>query len=189
MCNRVTKNGVDQDKIGNMVRCHRILPKQLKNPAIMRMLQHAMRVVLGDEEAGASWKTKDAKKADLTNWDANNLSLQNFYLNIERLGDDHKKIHGIPFEDLAIDVKRMPEGDDTLDLTRCVKHALGHPRIYTFPQDFQTLINLTGGPEPQTPEHIDQTSAERWKEPRPEPQVASSVVDGLRHDETESEVV
>lgn len=62
----------------------------------------------------------------------------------------------IPFKDLALHVKEHPSGDDALDLTRCVKYALKHPKEeWLFPDDFVKLVKHIGGPLPVSHSHLD----------------------------------
>ncbi|KAF3041857.1 hypothetical protein E8E12_000656 [Didymella heteroderae] len=62
----------------------------------------------------------------------------------------------IPFKDLALHVKEHPSGDDALDLTRCVRYALKHPKEeWLFPTDFVALVKHIGGPLPVTHSHLD----------------------------------
>ncbi|KAF1927022.1 uncharacterized protein M421DRAFT_93592 [Didymella exigua CBS 183.55] len=62
----------------------------------------------------------------------------------------------IPFKDLALHVKEHPSGDDALDLTRCVRYALKHPKEkWLFPTDFVELVQHIGGPLIVTHSHFD----------------------------------
>jgi hypothetical protein len=62
----------------------------------------------------------------------------------------------VPFKDLALHVKEHPSGDDALDLTRCVRYALKHPKEkWMFPTDFVALVKHIGGPVTVTHSHLD----------------------------------
>ncbi|KAF1954289.1 hypothetical protein CC80DRAFT_506333 [Byssothecium circinans] len=62
----------------------------------------------------------------------------------------------ISFKNLALHVKKHPEGPDALDLTRCVQHALSHPeKSWLFPNDYERLVKELGGPAPVTSAHLD----------------------------------
>ncbi|KAF1926922.1 uncharacterized protein M421DRAFT_394567 [Didymella exigua CBS 183.55] len=53
----------------------------------------------------------------------------------------------IPFTDLAKGVALWPEGDDALDLTRCVSWCVDHPEVESYyPTDYQTVLERVGGP-------------------------------------------
>lgn len=53
----------------------------------------------------------------------------------------------IPFEALAVDLTRLPEVEDALDLTRCVIWALRHPSSgLAYPREFVWLTSQLGGP-------------------------------------------
>lgn len=172
VCERVTKNGATRRPIANMIRYFRILPKPLTDATVAKMLQAAQWEIHGRVlESNSNWKIRDAARADLTQWDAGSLSTQGYYLNIERLGESHKKVDSIPFEDLALGVEFRPHGDDTLYLTRCLSHAVLHPGRYRWPQDFSPLIRITGGTVAKTPRHLDRAASARWAQPRTKPQL------------------
>lgn len=62
----------------------------------------------------------------------------------------------LDFKALALHVKEHPSGDDALDLTRCVQHAIEHKEeTWLFPTDFQRLITHLGGPVTVTHVHHD----------------------------------
>jgi hypothetical protein len=68
------------------------------------------------------------------------------------------------FRDLAIHVKKHPEGNDALDLTRCVKYAVEHPdESWLFPDDFERLLQVKlGGPAQVTSSHFDREIFARY---------------------------
>jgi len=62
----------------------------------------------------------------------------------------------IEFKDLALHIKKHPSGSDALDLSRCVQYAVTHPdEKWSFPDDFETLVNKLGGPATVTHSHLD----------------------------------
>ncbi|KAF2821273.1 hypothetical protein CC86DRAFT_427514 [Ophiobolus disseminans] len=62
----------------------------------------------------------------------------------------------IQFKDLVIHIKKHPSGSDALDLSRCVQHAITHPKEdWYFPDDFQALLKKLGGPAAVTHAHLD----------------------------------
>lgn len=61
----------------------------------------------------------------------------------------------VEFKDLALHVKKHPQGADALDLTRCVQYALSHQdEDWLFPDDFQHLLAHLG-PAAITHSHQD----------------------------------
>lgn len=70
----------------------------------------------------------------------------------------------MPFRDLATGVRRMPEGDDALDLTRMVQYCVDHPQAgWMYPRDYEKLCNALGGPAPIRIEHSDRSVFNRWE--------------------------
>jgi hypothetical protein len=70
----------------------------------------------------------------------------------------------IPFKLLAVDIRRMPQGFDALDLTRMVQHCvdnLDEPWLY--PRDWEALLGVVGGRMQVRKEHGDEDCFERWK--------------------------
>ncbi|KAL5415059.1 hypothetical protein PMIN04_008748 [Paraphaeosphaeria minitans] len=68
----------------------------------------------------------------------------------------------IEFRDLARSVKLHPSGEDALDLTRCVLHAVNHPNeSWLFPDDFVNLVNHLGGAQAPTRSQRDEQAFDR----------------------------
>lgn len=114
----------------------------------------------------------------------------------------------VPFKDLALHVKEHPTGTDALDLTRCVLHAVKHPKEnWLFPTDFKALVMHIGGPRPVTHSHLDRQLFGRYnhlysahdsarpttnwnrgkgrRKRRPEDTEAETNSDGTSHDEAD----
>ncbi|KAJ4377163.1 hypothetical protein N0V86_006604 [Didymella sp. IMI 355093] len=53
----------------------------------------------------------------------------------------------IPLRDLMIGVKKLPEGTNAGDLTRCVQFALRRPEHFTFPDDLPRILEHVGRTE------------------------------------------
>jgi len=76
----------------------------------------------------------------------------------------------IPFKSLAAGVRRMPQGDDALDLTRMVQHCVLHQEEeWMYPRDYAKLCKLLGGPAQVRLEHIDRMAFKRWENTVPPP--------------------
>ena len=80
----------------------------------------------------------------------------------------NEKPASVQFRDLALHLKKHPNGNDALDLTRCVHYAVKHPREHwLFPDDFSLLVDELGGPKQVTEEHQDSRAfARRTASPR-----------------------
>jgi hypothetical protein len=63
---------------------------------------------------------------NIENWDENDIGVEGFQVPCES-GDGGSPAPPIPFSELSTDVRKFPEGNDALDLTRMVRHASGHP--------------------------------------------------------------
>ncbi|KAK8212345.1 hypothetical protein IWZ01DRAFT_501846 [Phyllosticta capitalensis] len=68
---------------------------------------------------------------------------------------------------------KHPQGFDALDLTRCVRLAveMRGVRDWLFPDDWDEVLTMAGGPALVTREHLDVPALARWK----------TVRDGLSH--------
>jgi len=102
-----------------------------------------------------------------TKWAPSNLTLSGIRLHCEEFPDKRGNRDGplenVPFEALAIDVTRFPEGDDALDLTRCVTWAVNNPASgLLYPRDFQWLTAQLGGPLPVARINQDRAVFSRW---------------------------
>lgn len=70
----------------------------------------------------------------------------------------------ILFRSLAAGVRRMPQGDDALDLTRMVEYSVNNPsEAWLYPRDYEVLCNHIGGALQPTKEHIDRAAFKRWE--------------------------
>ncbi|XPT01398.1 hypothetical protein M3J09_010534 [Ascochyta lentis] len=167
VCRRLFINGLNRHHISNIINHHLQLARGDVTPnLVLKWMQASMRRVTGDK----NWTyTKDAKKIDRKNWNTNDLTLTGCKLDIEhKPPQDPKriKVEHYPFHLLGQHVKLMPQGEDRLDLTRCVEYALDHPQEnLQFPQDFGMLVERLGGPTKVTPGNLDSAVATRWESP------------------------
>ncbi|KAF2034153.1 hypothetical protein EK21DRAFT_48352, partial [Setomelanomma holmii] len=104
-----------------------------------------------------------------TIWDEAGLDVTDFRTPSEVHGEADWA-ENIPFASLAVDVRRMPQGNDALDLTRMVQHCVRHPQEkWMYPRDYAKLLSHIGGPVPIRPAHTDRTLFERWEHKTPPP--------------------
>lgn len=95
-------------------------------------------------------------------WDESDLSVAGFCTPSQR-NKDGAQASDIPFDSLAVDVKRMPVGDDALDLTRMVQHCVDKPHErWMYPRDYDALLKRLGGFMPVKKGHIDRAAFARW---------------------------
>lgn len=77
-------------------------------------------------------------------WDCNWIAMGGFVLDDARL-KSYRRPASIPFRDLAIGVKKLPEGTYAGDLTRALNYALEYPQQeYLFPEDLPTILDHIG---------------------------------------------
>jgi hypothetical protein len=76
----------------------------------------------------------------------------------------------VPFKDLALSVRRMPEGGEALDLTRMVRYCdINSTASWLYPRDYHELLDLLGGPREVRAENLDRGMFEKWDNIRPPP--------------------
>ncbi|KAF9693371.1 hypothetical protein EKO04_008849 [Ascochyta lentis] len=158
---RLTRNGLGISTMANIINAFRMWDKHPAPPSsIFKKVQAAMR----DHPDYQNWKMRDVDKEDLSNHDPTDLTLEGFVLQCVRFpANGWKAKQSVPFKSLAVDVQSFPEGDDALDLTRCVRYAADHPEeIWNYPEDFERLTLQLGGPAKILPEHYDATVSHRW---------------------------
>lgn len=165
--NRLIQNRMDTATLTFMINQSRTFPKYpLKNNSLGKSLQITMR-----EWGHAGWTVSKHKSGNFKDFKpaANDLTLSNMQLQCqdfpEKKGQVQGLIDSVLFEALAIDVTRLPDGDDALDLTRCVLFALHNPNSgLKYPRDFGWLAYHIGGPLPVTRANQDQLVFVRWHE-------------------------
>ncbi|CAE7027108.1 hypothetical protein PTNB73_01646 [Pyrenophora teres f. teres] len=94
-------------------------------------------------------------------WDEASLDVGG-YKTPGQLCKKQRIVENVPFRDLALDVKQLPHGDDALDLTRMVQYCVQHPlEPWLYPDDWDALLGLLGGPGEIRPEHTDREAFKR----------------------------
>jgi hypothetical protein len=101
-------------------------------------------------------------------WDETNLDVSGFRTPGQRQAGTPAAV--IPFKNLAVDIRKMPEGDDTLDLTRMVQYCVRNAQEqWMYPRDYWKLLSLMGGPARIRPENLDRAIFTRWQHVTPAP--------------------
>lgn len=102
-------------------------------------------------------------------WNETDLCVDNFRTREEILGRARSE-ENIPFESLAIGVRRLPQGAEALDLTRMVRYCIQHPGSgWMYPRDYARLLLHVGGPAPIQRTHLDRVLFKTWNNVNPEP--------------------
>lgn len=164
--NRLVQNGFDTVTLEFIINQHRNFPKYpMKSNSLGALLRNTMREWQADWTFSSqkSGVYQDKKPAP------DNLTLSNMQLNCQDLsgknGNGQGIIDNVPFEALAVDVTCLPDGEDALDLTRCVLWSLHNPELgLLYPRDFVWLTQQLGGPKPVQQANYDEEVFMRWRE-------------------------
>lgn len=97
-------------------------------------------------------------------WDETVLSVAG-YRTPSMIKQKEFKEDDVPFKSLAVGVRKMPEGDDALWMTRLVKYCVQNPdEPWMYPRDFELLCTHTGGEKLTIgKEHSDRAAFKRWE--------------------------
>jgi hypothetical protein len=95
-------------------------------------------------------------------WDSNSLAMGGFVPD-EAVRRGYTGTTSIPFRDLIIGVKKLPEGTDAGDLTRAVIFTLHQPEVYLYPDDLPEILNYIGR-TCVTTAHTDSAVVRRYTE-------------------------
>ena len=129
-----------------------------------------------DREKARKWITDEYRKTMRKNkegwvklgyaapvgWDSTAMGMAGFIPDdVEAPG--YRRVPSILFKDLAIGVKKMPEGPAAADLTRALLFALESKPNYMFPEDLPTILNHIGRTHITT-EHTDRPLVHAYSE-------------------------
>ncbi|KAF2996848.1 hypothetical protein E8E13_003842 [Curvularia kusanoi] len=178
VADRIIWNGAFTNDLKKIINKYRIMPYgPIENNAVYRMMSGQMRKRPYEEhnyDGWAQWSVGAQQDiAKPATFDANSISVTGFRRPIVFTNGPEEAAPPIPFQDLANGVSSLPEGDDALDLTRCVKWCTEHPNEkYLYPTDYQRVLHLIGGPMTPTPNHSDaavlgRLRSEENRTPRP----------------------
>ncbi|KAJ4335675.1 hypothetical protein N0V87_005933 [Didymella glomerata] len=128
---------------------------------VLKAVQPGMRKLTGNPR----WThNKSMPLMNRNGWIANDLTLSGCLIDAQYpapRGLGRGIVHSYPFRMLGDHLKLTPQGDDTLNLTRCVHYAIQHPEEdLEFPRDFQMLVQKLGT-VPVTPQHLDAAAVTR----------------------------
>jgi hypothetical protein len=139
----------DMPQEWNANRCGTIMYKAMEDAGF-----HGWTVTIHD-------KWHESRKAD---WDEAILNVTGYRTPAQMRGHAVAEEGGILFRSLATGVRRMPQGDDALDLTRMVQYCVQHPEEpWMYPQHYEALYRRIGGAAQIRKEHIDRAAFKRWE--------------------------
>lgn len=152
MADRVLWNGAGQGDLQKMMNKYRTMPLgKVDNNSVYMMIRGQMRKRTQNEHNYEHWNVwvvgdqKDVPKPH--DYDSNSISVTNFRRPVIFKTRNNGAANPIPFKDLADGISVWPEGDDALDLTRCIAWCVHHPEEkYYYPTDYHEVLERVGGP-------------------------------------------
>lgn len=84
-----------------------------------------------------------AKHTPALGWNSLLISMDGFKPD-DAWNADYRRLPSVPLRDLMIGVKKLPEGSNAGDLTRCVQFSLGRPENFLFPDDLSQILQHIG---------------------------------------------
>ena len=144
---RLMSNGGARGNICAIINTFRALEKEWSSNNCGRTLCIAMRE--GGFEGWttmihARWHTGEIKRA----WDGHNVSVSGLRVPCQN-GEKGEPGNGIPFCTLGRGLRKLPKGDDALDLTRMIDYCVkNEEEKWIYPRDYDELLHLLGGPNP-----------------------------------------
>lgn len=87
-----------------------------------------------------------ARHTGPSGWNAKLIGMDGFVPDDARLPQYHQ-LPSVPLRDLMIGVKKLPEGTNAGDLTRCVQFARMRPEGFVFPDDLPRILDHVGRTE------------------------------------------
>jgi hypothetical protein len=164
---RFASNGVTRNILWTIINTNRYAEKQWPANSCGRTIYQTMRRAGFENWTVGShdqWHRENEE-----NWNQNDLCVGTFVTPCQSYEKSHLA-PSIPFADLALDVRKFPQGYDALDLTRMVKYALEKPQeTWLYPRDYEKLLEALGGPLEVRPENTDPAVFSRWKDVVPPP--------------------
>lgn len=168
VADRVIWNGATSDDLTLMFNRYRGLDPKIDINSVYLMIRGQMRKRSEAEHGYKHWKQwivsaqSDVKKSK--NFNPESISVKGFRRPVIFKNRPNVPANPIPFKDLANGVAVWPEGDDALDLTRCVRWCVDNPEVeYFYPSDYQAVLERVGGPQPPGAHHSDGQSLARLR--------------------------
>jgi hypothetical protein len=177
---RLISNGGTRKAIHSIINTHRDMEAEWSANCCGENMYKTM------EKAGyTKWTTKRHNlwhESRKDTWDGNKLDV-----------GDLRAAPGVPaknvsFRNLAADVRKMPEGDDALDLTRMVQYCVQNLEDgWRYPEDYEELFEFLGGPAEVREDNTDGAVFVRWENRKPPPPSPKSAKPGPDVDSIEDQ--
>lgn len=166
---RIVWNGAVSDDLQKMINTYRSMPYgEVDINSVYLMMRGQMRKRTKSEHNYSHWKAwtvgsqQDIEKPDT--FDTDSISVAGFRRPVIFASRPDEVAKPIPFRDLAEGVSIWPDGDDALDLTRCVAWCVEHPETeYFYPTDYKEVLAQAGGAMTPTALHTDAAALERFR--------------------------
>ena len=127
-------------------------------------------------------KHNDWHADNMASWDGDKLDVGSFQT-------PNKPAQSVSFKSLGAGIRKFPDGDDALDLTRMVQYCLEHPaEVWVYPDDYAKLLTVLGGAQEPTKENTDAAVFVRWENRSPPLPAVRSVPPEVKRDELETDV-
>lgn len=158
---RVIWNGAVSEDLQRMINKYRSMPYgKIDINSVYMMMRGQMRKRTNVEHNYSSWKqwvvNKQQDVVKPATFDPDSISVTGFRRPIVFTNRPNEVAAPISFKDLASGVSVWPDGDDALDLTRCVAWCVAHPdEDFLYPTDYQAVLTRAGGPMTATDRHTD----------------------------------
>lgn len=163
---RLISNGGTRRSIWAIVNTHRDLGSEWSANCCGEAMYKTM------QKAG--YKDWTIKKHDLWH-ESRKASWESHSLDVGNLQTEGIPARGVSFRSLAKDVRTMPEGKDALDLTKMVQYCVQNSEDgWTYPEDYEELLDLLGGPAIVQDENTDGAILRTWENKRPPPPLPRS---------------
>ncbi|KAJ4377162.1 hypothetical protein N0V86_006603 [Didymella sp. IMI 355093] len=168
VADRIIWNGASSEDLTRMFNMYRGLNPKITINTVYLMFRGQMRKRTEAEHGYESWDSwivsaqPHVKKP--ATFDLDSISVTGFRRPV--VFENRPNLPAVPirFKDLANGVAVWPEGDDALDLTRCVRWCVDHQEAqFYYPTDYQTVLQRVGGPLTPAARHSDSSALARFR--------------------------
>ncbi|KAH6629379.1 hypothetical protein C7974DRAFT_454097 [Boeremia exigua] len=161
MIDRIIWNGATSNDLQKLINKYRTMPSgEIDINSVYMMMRGQMRRRTGAEHnyhQWSSWVVGDQDKVQKPDdFNPDSISVTGFRRVAVPKNRPYVSAEPILFRNLALGVSVFPEGEDALDLTRCVAWCVDHPEEdYYYPTDYLAVLNLAGGSVAPDAVHAD----------------------------------
>lgn len=192
VADRILWNGAGQEDLQKMMNKYRVMPfGEIEINSVYMMMRGQMRKRTVAEHGYKYWKTwvvgdqQDVQKP--ADYDAGSISVTGFRRAGIFKGRFSAAAKPIPFKHLAHGISLWPDGDDALDLTRCVAWCVENSdEDYCYPTDYSKVLARIGGPLNPHARHSDAAALKRLRFGTGRTQRRTRAMHDRNHDSTDS---